>query len=104
MTQITASDILNRYRKVKTAVKRVNTWVSLLSIAEAGKDGLTLSQLTEFHAIRKENAHTTLARYEKLKLITFKDRAAKGVAGRLCRVYFATPLLYQILEVKAPTQ
>ena len=102
MTEITASDILNRYRKVKKAVKRANTWISLLALAEAGKKGLTLSQLTDFHAIRKDNAHTTLSRYVKLQLVYFEDRKAKGVAGRLCRLYFATPLLYQILEVKAP--
>lgn len=100
---ITASDILNRFRKVKPAVKRVNTWMSLLRIAEAGAEGIKLSQLNDLYSFRKDNLHRTLQRYVKLQLIYFEDRIPTDrVSGRICRFYFPTPLLYQLLDVKRP--
>lgn len=101
---MTAADILKIYRKAAPALGyRASAWIVMLTLCEAGDAGMSLSELTAYHAVYGQGAQTVLRRWVLAGLATVTERRASGtLGGRPCKVYTATPKLYKLLRLDQP--
>lgn len=102
---MTAAEILNIYRQAAPALGyRASAWITMLTLCEAGDAGMSLSDLTKYHAVQGQGAQTVLRRWVHAGLATVTERRASGVlGGRRCKIYTATPKLYKFLRLDQPT-
>lgn len=98
-----AADVLTIYRKAAPALGyRANAWITLLTLCEAGDEGLTKANFMHHYAVRGDGADTALRRWERAGLLTLKQRRAKGTrGGRWANIYVATEKLHSFLRIEA---
>lgn len=94
-----ASDILKPYRKAAPELGyRANAWITLLTLLEAGAEGLSKADLMTHYSIFGDGATTALTRWKNKGLLTVHERKCRGdQGGRNANVYVATDKLRDLL-------
>lgn len=94
-----ASDILKPYRNVAPELGyRANAWITLLTLLEAGPEGLSKAELMTHYSIFGDGAHTALNRWKTKGLLTVHSRKCRGEnGGNNANVYVATDKLRAFL-------
>jgi hypothetical protein len=95
-----ASDILKPYRKAAPVLGyRANAWITLLTLLEAGPEGLTKAELMHHYSVFGDGATTALNRWQRKGLLTIQERKCRGGnGGRPASVYIATDQLRDFLS------
>jgi hypothetical protein len=98
-----ATDILKPYRKAAPALGyRANAWITLLTLCDAGPEGLSKADLMNHYAVRGDGSATALKRWERAGLLTVHSAKAKGNrGGRSRHFYVATEKLHQFLRIES---
>lgn len=93
------SDILKPYRKAAPILGyRANAWITLLTLLEAGPEGLTKAELMTHYSVFGDGATTALTRWYGKGLLTIESRKCCGEnGGRAANVYKATDKLRAFL-------
>ncbi len=93
------SDILKPYRKAAPILGyRANAWITLLTLLEAGPDGLTKAELMNHYSLFGDGAHTALTRWHRKGWLDVSKKACRGENGsRPSMVYISTEELRAFL-------
>lgn len=94
-----ASDILRPYRKAAPVLGyRANAWITLLTLLEAGPEGLNTADLMQYYSLAGTGAHTALNRWHGKGWLNVQQRKCQGeLGGRPSTVYICTEELRAFL-------
>ncbi len=101
-----AADILTLYRKAAPPLGwKPSTWISLLTLCDAGSKGMSLRELKLSIRTRTTPYSAHIRRWKKAALISeTKVRAKGGKGGRMSRIFTATPKLYSFMQIEPPLE
>ncbi len=98
---MTAAAILNRYRRIAPVIGfQASAWIVLLTICEAGPEGIDHAGLVKLLRGKPMQMAPTLRRWKQAGILVSGEVPPRRGKGGACRViYMATPKLYEALGI-----
>jgi hypothetical protein len=98
---MTAAAILKRYRRIAPVIgHKSSAWIVMLTICEAGAEGIDHSDLGQLMRGKPMALAPTLRRWKEAGILVSGVAPARGVNGGRPRViYMATSKLYRALGI-----
>lgn len=98
---MTAAAILKRYRRIAPVIgHKSSAWIVMLTICEAGAEGIDHAELGRLMHGKPMALASTLRRWKAAGILVSGEAPSRGENGGRPRViYMATPKLYRALGI-----